>query len=580
MNPKRTSRFSLVDKLLKRIELTPPSDRLILRVLFLALIFSGTWLLLSINEQNVESTPVYGGVLREGIIGTPRFANPALANTRADQDVTALVYSGLLRIDTSGALVPNLAESITVSEDGLTYNVVLRQDVYFHDGVKMTAKDVLYTIRLIQDPDLKSPIRGNWSDVTVEEIGPFELNILIEEPYAPFIENFMVGIMPEHLWGALPIEQLPFSQLNTEPVGTGPFQLQAAKRDASGLIQNYTLAAFRTNPQSPKIDSVELAFYSNEETLLLDLAQGLIDASAYISNKNLESVLKENNLQLITEPLPRVFGIFLNPNRSSALRDESARKALTTAIDRDELIDIALYGEGVPITTPVASLVGRLESGDASDIQNDGTPTERAAFILEKNGWRKNNVGLLEKQIDGSTETLSVTLRTSNAPLFNDITEVIKRQWEAIGVEVVVEQFEQTGLVQSVIRPRDFSALLFGIDMSRSEDLYPFWHSSQKDDPGLNIAQYTNLTVDALLEKARTEQDEKERITALRQASAIIAEELPAIFLFQPLMTYVVAENFIVPPITQISRPSDRFNNTAEWYTDSDELWTFFQQDI
>lgn len=580
MNPPRKSAFSFVDKLLKRIENTPPSDRLILRALFFIVVFSGVWLLYGTNEQYVANAPVHGGILREGIIGTPRFINPVLANTRADQDVTALLYSGLMRINDEGVLVPDLAESITVSEDGLTYNVLLRNDVYFHDGIQLTAKDVIYTIQLIQDPDLKSPLRGNWSDVTLQEIGEFELNVLLEEAYAPFTENFLVGIMPAHLWSALPIEQLPFSQLNTEPIGSGPFALQEAKRDTSGLINSYSLSAFRTNPQSPKIDLVELYFYSKEEDLVASLEQNLIDASAYISNKNLATILEDDGFQLITAPLPRVFGIFLNPNRTAALRDKSVRQALTIAVDRDKLIDITLSGQGVPIMTPVAVFADALESKEGSEQTASTTNTVRAAQILEANGWRKNNIGLLEKQIDGATETLSITIRTSNAPLFNDVTEVVKRDWEAIGVEVIVEQYEQTGLVQSVIRPRDFDALLFGLDMSRSQDLYPFWHSSQKDDPGLNIAQYTNLTTDALLEKARVEQDQKVRLETLKKASDIISEEQPAIFLFQPLMTYVVAESFIVPPFIQIARPSDRFSNTAEWYTDSDELWPFFRQNI
>lgn len=253
MNPSRKLSSRLLDRLLGTIEITPPSDRLLLRALFFATLFSGIWLLFSINQAYTEETPVYGGVLREGIIGTPRFVNPALAITRADQDVTALIYSGHLKISPDGTLVPDVAESITVSEDGLTYNIVVRNDITFHDGAPLTAKDVSYTIRLIQDPDLKSPLRGNWADVTIEEIGEFELNVVLAEPYAPFIENFLVGIMPQHLWGALPIEQLPFSQLNTEPVGSGPFSLTRAERDASGLIERYILSANRTARTVPKL---------------------------------------------------------------------------------------------------------------------------------------------------------------------------------------------------------------------------------------------------------------------------------------------------------------------------------------
>lgn len=578
MNTKHQPKLSFVDRFLRLVENRTPSDRLVLRVLFFAMVFSGIWFLVSINKEYSEVTPISGGLLREGIIGTPRFINPALAITRADQDVTAVVYGSLMKIDSDGILVPDIAESVTVSEDGLTYNIIVRKDIRFHDEHPLTARDVIFTIQLIQNPDLKSPLRGNWTDVTVEEVGEYELNVVLEEAYAPFIENFLVGIMPSHLWSELPIEQLPFDQLNTEPIGSGPFSITEAKRDVSGLIQSYKLSAYKSNPNAPKIESLELHFLSDETALLSAFEQNLIDTSAYVSNENLAGLLESGKFGSFTEPLPRVFGIFFNQNRSPALRDPAVREALTVAIDRDQLIENALFGQGVPISTPVVVSGDTLELVDSSQTTSS-TSVERAARILKDAGWLENNLGLLEKQIDGSSETLSITLRTSNAPLFDAISQTVVKQWEAIGVEVVTEQFEQTGLVQSVIRPRDFQALLFGLDMSRSQDLYPFWHSSQKDDPGLNIAEYTNLTVDALLQKARTEQDPTVRQSTLNEASSIITSERPAIFLFQPIMTYVAKKEIIITPFHKIGRSSDRFNNITNWYTDSDTLWTIFKED-
>jgi peptide/nickel transport system substrate-binding protein len=208
---------SILDRFLNLIESASSSDRLFLRIAFFAIIATLVWLIFSIDNEYSETIPVRGGSFIEGIIGTPRFINPVLATTRADQDVTSIVYSGLMKINPDGNLVNDIAKSINLSEDGLTYNIVLRQDVKFHDGTLLTSKDVIYTLQLIQDPDLKSPLRGNWTDVTIEEINDYELNIVLKEPYVPFIENFTIGIMPSHLWKNLPIEQLPFSQLNTEP---------------------------------------------------------------------------------------------------------------------------------------------------------------------------------------------------------------------------------------------------------------------------------------------------------------------------------------------------------------------------
>ena len=169
-----TPKSRLFDKLLRRIELVPASDRFVLRMLFFAVLLGVIFTLFHLNQNYSSVTATRGGTITEAMLGTPRFVNPVLANTRADQDITKLVYSGLLSIDADGTLIPDVASSVTVSEDGLTYNIILRQDVRFHDGEQLTAEDVAFTIQLAQNPELKSPIRGNWTGVTVEEIGGLE----------------------------------------------------------------------------------------------------------------------------------------------------------------------------------------------------------------------------------------------------------------------------------------------------------------------------------------------------------------------------------------------------------------------
>ena len=159
----RLQDFSLLDKLLGLIERQRPSDRFILRLMFFTVIASGIYFILSLNNNYSIATPAEGGALVEGIVGTPRFINPALALTRADQDTTALVYSGLLKIDQNGNLANDLAESVNVSEDGLTYNIQVKKNRTFHDETPLTAKDVAFTIELIKNPELRSPIRGNCS---------------------------------------------------------------------------------------------------------------------------------------------------------------------------------------------------------------------------------------------------------------------------------------------------------------------------------------------------------------------------------------------------------------------------------
>lgn len=567
-----TKRFSLFDRLIGLIETKKTSDRFILRGLFFLVIFSGLFAVYSYSQEKASPSPARGGILEEGIVGIPRFVNPVLATTRADLDAVALLYSGLLRINPEGELVPDLAESISISEDGRVYNIVVRKDRTFHDGTPITARDVAYTYSLIQNPDLKSPLRGNWSDVTLEEINEYELKVTLTDAYSPFNENFTVGIIPRHIWSNMPIEQLPFSQHNTEPIGSGPFQIKDVRRDASGLISGYSLVPFNSG-HTPNLSGIELHFFQNETTLLGAFETGDITATAYLPNSQLANVINDS-YRVIAEPLPRVFGIFFNQNRSAALRDKSAREALSVAIDRELIIDNILYGHGVPITKPILEEVTELQS---SSTTSTSSPKEIATNILRSGGWKQNEAGFWEKKIGEATETLSLTIKTANSELFNQTATQIAESWRNLGVEVQVEQYEQADLVQSVIRTRDFQGLLFGIDMNRSQDLYPFWHSSQKDDPGLNVSQYTNISVDRLLEKTRNTQDKAERQKLLSEISATISTETPAALIFAPSMTYVIKSDVVTTPLKELGKPADRFMNVSDWYAKTEILWPFFQ---
>ncbi len=559
------------------IESKRPSDRLILRVLFFTCL--GGLIMAGIVWSNGTSalTPSNGGTVKEGVIGIPRFVNPALAVTRADLDMSALIYSGLMKISPEGTLVPDIAESVTVSDDGKTYNVIIKKNLRFHDETPLTARDVAYTIALIQDGDLKSPLRGNWADVTVEEIGEYELNIVLTQAYAPFIENFTLGILPKHIWSTLPTEQIPFSLKNTEPIGSGPFMVDTITRNDAGLINVYYLKKFTSNYEV-KLDEVEMHFYQNEEDLTEAFTNKEITSTTQLASTNEVSLINNAEYRLITEPLPRVFAVFFNQNRTPVLRDTAVRLALTTAINRDILVDSALSGFGVPITGPVPSNHPAVESSSQSiGGSASSTPLEAAQSILTRAGWIKNNTGGWEKHIDGETRTLAITLKTANTPAFEATTEIIARAWRELGVDVSIEQFEQSDLLQAVIRPRDFESLLFGLDMNRAVDLYPFWHSSQREDPGLNIAQYANIEVDTLLEKARTASSTEVQLAATKDAIQILGRETPAAFLYVPDLVYVLQANIKTPAMDRISKPQERFMNIGDWNMNTDKLWPLFQ---
>lgn len=571
-SPKRFG-YSLFDRFFNYLDSLRPLDRTIFFGIFILFVVSAAISVYSFGRTFLVDVPVSGGTLIEGVIGSPRFINPVLAITRADHDLVALTHSGLLKLAPDGTLANDLAESITISEDGRVYNIILRKDARFHDGVALTAEDVAFTIAQIQKPGLKSPLRGNWSGVVVEVINPFELNLVLENAYTPFKENLTVGILPRHIWNSLTEEELPFSQHNIEPIGSGPYRIKEVHRNAAGLVSEYELALFENYHNESHIGKVIVRFYQNEEEVLTALNEGEINSTAALSERYLTD-LDEQKFTSTSEPLPRVFSVFFNQNRNPVLRDESAREALSAAIDRNELVARAIGGYGSPTTSP-------LPAGFSPEAENTMTAEERikaARTILEIGGWEMGMNGRYEKTIDGATTPLVFTVRSANGALFERTASYLTETWQALGAEVTFEFYEQSDLVQTIIRPRDYQALLFGMDVGRSLDLYPFWHSSSREDPGLNVSLYANITVDSLVSRMRVATSSEARDLLAAEFQEEIASETPAIFLFSPSFEYVTTKEIRTTTFSKIQRPSERWSNVTDWYIHESGVWNMFSR--
>lgn len=569
LRPRRT----LFDRFFSYLDQRKPSDRLLFVCTLLVLAIALAITLLTFNKSTLETFPTSGGIFTEGILGTPRFVNPVLAITPSDYDLITLLYSGLLTLGTEGKLENDLAESITISDDGIVYNIILRENIFFHDGEAIHADDVAFTIGLIQSPELKSPLRGSWSGVTIEVISEREFNLVLEQPYVPFKENLTLGILPKHIWESLTLEELPFSQYNVEPIGSGPYKLKTIKRNLSGLIEEYQLVA--VDSEKTNITDVRLRFYQKEADVLADLKKGEILGTASLAPESIKH-LNAEKFAIFEEPLPRVFSVFINQNRTAALRDQGARMALSTAIDRADLIEKVLDGYGIPTLSPVPNGFNTLQSNSTTSTSTTGI--EAARLILEKAGWEQADNGRWLKDIEKVETVLAISIATGNSPTFEATAAYLERVWTELGVEVSVALFEQSDLVQAVIRPRDYQALLFGTDIGRSLDLYPFWHSSQRSDPGLNVAMYANITTDNLLNKSRIEQNTENQQELILQVAKEIQTESPAIFLFNPTFVYVVNKTVNTNTVSHLSRASERFSTISQWYMAKEDVWPIFKK--
>jgi peptide/nickel transport system substrate-binding protein len=191
--------------------------------------------------------------------------------------------------------------------------------------------------------------------------------------------------------------------------------------------------------------------------------------------------------------------------------------------------------------------------------------------------WLIYNLDIFEKkeEMENNRNVLPFSLSTSNAPELKRSAEILKEIWEKVG-RVEVKIFETGDLNQNVIRPRKYDSLLFGEVIGRDLDLFAFWHSSQRNDPGLNIAMYTNVQIDKILENARTLTTTAERLKSYQNFAETIVKETPAIFLYSPDFVYVLPERIKGVELRNITIPSDRFVNVFKWFIDSENVWKFF----
>src|SRR5581483_8799299 len=200
-------------------------EKISLTIFFLIAIASLGFFVTSIYLDATKQVPALGGTYIEGVVGQPRFINPVYGETNdTDRTLIDLVYSGLMTYDSQGKIVKDLADSYTVSDDGKTYDFQLKKTAVWQDGKPLTADDVVFTIKTLQNSDYKSPLRANWIDVDVEKISDSSVRFLLKSPYNAFLENCTVKIIPQHIWGTIAPENFILSVYNLQPVGSGPFQ--------------------------------------------------------------------------------------------------------------------------------------------------------------------------------------------------------------------------------------------------------------------------------------------------------------------------------------------------------------------
>jgi len=560
--------FPFIKKLEDAYKTFSTAEKTIFLILLLAILIISAILFSKLYSSMQKEVPSKGGVYTEGIIGIPRFINPLLAVSDADRDLTNLIYSGLLKPTKEGGLIPDLAESYLISSDNRTFDFILKPNLKFHDDKPLTTADIEFTIKKAQDPLIKSQKKSAWDGVTVNVIDEKHIQFVLKQSYAPFLENATLGILPKHIWKDVNAEQFTFSVFNVEPVGSGPYKISKLKFDSARTPTEYKLIPFEHYTlNKPFISKLNIRLYQSEIDLISAFEDNEINAIGGI-DPNIADEYAKKGFKISTAKLPRVFGVFFNQNQNEALLSSAVRQALNMSVDRNILVNEVLKGYGFPITKPY--------------LEDESTETrpdiEGAKKILEKNGWVINTeTGFREKKLKDRSLSLAFTIATGEKNDLKSTAEILKNQWKEIGADVSISVYENGDLNQNIIRPRKYDALLFGEIVGRDFDLYPFWHSSQRNDPGLNIALYANMQTDKLLEELRLESDKKKKQEILSKIGTEIEKDTPAIFIYSPKYIYIADQKTQAIDLGYISLPNERFMDIQKWYKDTNKVWDIFE---
>lgn len=510
--------------------------------------------------QTIE--PVPGGIYNEGVRGRFTNASPLYATSDADTTVSRLIFAGLLKPDSHGHLVGDLASGYKVDDHGMTYTLKLKPHLTWQDGQPLTSRDVVFTFQQIQNPDTGSPLQSSWQGIEVTAPDPATVVFKLPDALASFPYNLTTGIVPEHLLAKIPAADLRSADFNTvHPIGAGPFAWQAVEvsdtSDPQSMREQIALVPFGNySGGKPKLQKFVVQAFASQSQLIDAFKSKQLTAVAGLNQVPTKTQHDSNVVQ--HNLLLRAATMVFFKTSSGLLSDQQVRQALVKATDSKQIIKSLGY-DTHEVKEPL--LLGQL--GYDPSLAQPAFDLAAAQKQLNDDGWMAGKNGVRSK--DG--KPLIFTLTAADTPENRMVTRDLREQWGAAGVKLNV-QLQNSNDFQSTLTSHSYDAVLSGIGIGVDPDVFVYWDSSQADirsSHRLNLSEYKSPTADTALEAGRTRIDPALRVIKYKPFLQAWQQDAPAVGLYQPRFLYLT--NGLVAGLgdSAISAPTDRFINVQNW---------------
>ena len=500
-----------------------------------------------------------GGVYIEGTYGKVNSLNPIFAATDSEVAVEKLVFSSLYGYDTTGHIKADLAKNTTVSDDGRTYTITIRDDAKWQDGKPVTIDDVYFTLLAIKDPATRAVDSADWQDIEISKKSDSQLMLTLPERFAGFLNTLTFPVLPEHILGKVKHELLYENDFSLHPVGSGPFTFKVMQTLTN---QNDKIIHLSANANyyggRPKLDRFQINTFDQRADILTALKRSEISATAELATSDYTQ-LDQGRINLRETDISNGVYAFLNTT-SPVLKSKSVRQALQKGIDIG-IVREALLREVTPLDYPIvpAQMTLNLPARPKFDRTT-------AWKQLATGGLTYKNGRLLDTKKQQATLRL-VTVKNDD---YEQVAKAIKKQLEELGFKVVYDVYDSAdptqNFLQAVLRPRNYDILVDEIALGADPDAFAYWHSSQAGENGLNLSNYSNATSDDILTSARTTTDVKLRQVKYESFVKKWLDDVPAIGVYQVRMAYMYGAGLrTFSEDSQLNVPEDRYNDVLYW---------------